>query len=178
MKTKSESHVGAIEMLEAQHRQVEELFDQFDEMADEDEAGEQVYLLARTICLRLTHHAVIEEELFYPAARTADTIDLMAQAAVEHLSAKRLIADIEAMSAGDEMLKATVRVLEDQIEHHVEEEEGSLFPQVAQDLTSEELDQLGEHMLERLTALQEGVQKTRNGRSKVLKRAPSGATTK
>lgn len=178
MKSKSENHMGAIEILEAQHREVEELFDQFDEMADEDEAGEQVYLLARTICLRLTHHAVIEEELFYPAARTSDTLDLIAQAAVEHLSAKRLIADIEAMSAGDEMLKATVRVLEDQVEHHVEEEEGSLFPQVAQDLTSQELDQLGEHMFERLTDLQESANKTRNGRSKIPKRGPSGAATK
>ncbi|MDX2023698.1 MAG: hemerythrin domain-containing protein [Deltaproteobacteria bacterium] len=170
MKKQQNDNVSAIDMLEAQHREVEELFDQFDELAEDDPASENAYLAARTICDRLTQHAVIEEEIFYPAARTQDTEDLVAEAAVEHLSVKRLIADVEAMSAGDEMLKATVSVLQEQVEHHVEEEEQSLFPQVSQDLSSDELDRLAEQMRERLTDLQETSGKARNGRAKTIKR--------
>lgn len=178
MKKQQNDSLSAIEMLEAQHREVEELFEQFEEAAEEDPTSEGVYMLAFTICERLTQHAVIEEEIFYPAARGDDTEDLLSEAAVEHLSAKRLIADIEAMSAGDEMLKATVTVLQEQIEHHVQEEEGSLFPQVAQALSSDELEQLAAQMQERLTDLQESSTKARNGRAKTSKRPSTSASSK
>src|SRR5690606_16564480 len=85
--------------------------------------------LARQICHELTVHAQIEEEIFYPALRAVmkDT-DLLAEAEVEHQSAKDLIAQIEAMGEADEMFDAKVTVLGEYIDHHVKEERNEIFP--------------------------------------------------
>ncbi|GKT23133.1 hemerythrin domain-containing protein [Acidovorax sp. SUPP3334] len=92
-------------------------------------AATQRFELARQICRELTVHAQIEEEIFYPALREAlkDT-DLIAEAEVEHASAKDLIAQIEAASAADEMFDAKVTVLGEYIDHHVKEERNEIFP--------------------------------------------------
>jgi len=85
--------------------------------------------LARQICQELTVHAQIEEEIFYPALRAVlkDT-DMLAEAEVEHQSAKDLIAQIEGMSEADEMFDAKVTVLGEYIDHHVKEERNEMFP--------------------------------------------------
>jgi hemerythrin-like domain-containing protein len=85
--------------------------------------------LAHQICNELTVHAQIEEEIFYPALRAAlkDT-DMLAEAEVEHASAKDLIAQIEGASAADEMFDAKVTVLGEYIDHHVKEERNEMFP--------------------------------------------------
>ncbi len=85
--------------------------------------------LAEQICQMLTVHATAEEEIFYPAVRAADVDeDLLDEAEVEHASAKDLIAQIQSMSPEDDLYDAKVTVLGEYINHHVEEEEGEMFP--------------------------------------------------
>ena len=117
----------AIALLEADHREVDALFDQFEQAAsDADKKA-----LAAQICLALKVHAQIEEELFYPPARdeTGDG-DLIDEAVVEHAGAKILVAQIEAMLPGQDLYDAKVKVLGEQVRHHVREEEDELFPEV------------------------------------------------
>jgi len=150
---KSESKKNAISLLKSQHREVEGLFERFEE-AFEDDDSETRTSVAALVCQKLTFHATIEEEIFYPAAQSEETEDLLGEAAVEHLSAKRLIADIQEEGLNEDRLKALMTVLKEQIEHHVEEEENTLFPQVAKLFEKEQLQELGEQMEERLSELQ------------------------
>ncbi|MCW2404828.1 hemerythrin superfamily protein [Sphingobium sp. B1D7B] len=114
----------AIKLLKDDHKEVKGFFDQYADL--EDDAEKQA--LADKICLALTVHAQIEEEIFYPAAREAiDDDDLLDEAEVEHASAKQLIAEIQAMKAGDRLFDAKVTVLGEYVEHHVEEEEQEMF---------------------------------------------------
>ena len=118
--------VDAIKLLKDDHKEVKGYFDQYEDL--EDDAEKQA--LADKICLALTVHAQIEEEIYYPAAREAiDDDDLLDEAEVEHASAKRLIAEIQAMKAGDRLFDAKVTVLGEYIHHHVEEEEQEMFPE-------------------------------------------------
>ena len=122
----TKSH-DAIALLKEDHRSVEKLFKGF-EGAKGDGRKER---LARQICLQLTVHTTIEEEIFYPACEGKIEEDLLKEAYVEHDSAKLLIAEIEAGNGeSDDFFDAKVQVLSEQIEHHVKEEEGELFPQV------------------------------------------------
>lgn len=143
----------AIEMLEADHRKVEMLFDQFEEM--KEEAGEdEKRSLAQRICMELKVHTQVEEELFYPWAReNLEESDLIEEAQVEHQSAKDLIAQIEGATEIDETFEAKVKVLGEYVNHHVQEEENEMFPQVAS--MQEELDELGQEMTARKVELME-----------------------
>jgi hemerythrin superfamily protein len=117
----------AIQLLKADHREVEKLFSQFEKARGE----ERKMQIARQICMELRVHTQIEEEIFYPTSRDFLKDDeIVNEAIVEHQAAKDLIAEIEAMDAADEMFEAKVTVLQEQIEHHVEEEEKEYFPQV------------------------------------------------
>ena len=116
----------AIKLLKDDHKQVKTWFKDYEDL--EDEAQKQA--LADKICLALTVHTQIEEEIFYPAAREGiDDDDLLDEAEVEHASAKQLIAEIKALKAGDRLFDAKVTVLGEYIDHHVEEEESELFPE-------------------------------------------------
>ncbi|WP_380871704.1 hypothetical protein ACFB49_26560 [Sphingomonas sp. DBB INV C78] len=116
----------AIKLLKDDHKEVKSWFQQYEKL--EKDSDKQV--LADKICLALTVHARIEEEIFYPAAREAiDDDDLLDEAEVEHASAKQLISEIEAMTAGDRLFDAKVLVLGEYINHHVEEEESEMFPE-------------------------------------------------
>jgi hypothetical protein len=115
----AETKSDAIALLKADHRTVEELFEKF-EGAKSPSARQKI---AMQICLELTVHAKIEEEIFYPACEGKIEEDLLKEAYVEHDGAKVLIAEIEAGSPEDEYYDAKVKVLSEQIEHHVEEEE-------------------------------------------------------
>ena len=121
---------NAIELLKHDHREVEEIFDEYEDIREGgDEATKEQ--LAQKICAALKVHTQIEEEIFYPAAREATSDnDLLDEAMVEHAGAKNLIAEIEAMDPADDLYDAKVRVLGEQIRHHVEEEEEELFPEV------------------------------------------------
>lgn len=110
----------AITLLREDHRKVEELFKQFEE-ARGDGRKEK---LAHEICLDLSVHTALEEEIFYPACTGRVDEELLKESYVEHDAAKLLIAEIEAgKGEGDEFFDSKVKVLREQIEHHVEEEE-------------------------------------------------------
>jgi len=118
----------AIALLKADHRKVEELFADYDKASGDGRKQK----LAEQICLELSVHAAIEEEIFYPACEGKVDDDLLDEAYVEHDGAKLLIAEIEAGGPGDEFYDAKVTVLKEQIEHHVEEEEKRLEGMFAQ----------------------------------------------
>nr|WP_315219745.1 hemerythrin domain-containing protein [uncultured Duganella sp.] len=120
--------IDAIELLTQDHKTVKELFEKYENLSDRSTASKKK--LATQICLELTKHATAEEEIFYPAVREAsgETEDLVDEATVEHASAKDLIAQILEMEPGDDLYDAKVKVLSEQIEHHVEEEEKEMFP--------------------------------------------------
>jgi len=123
--------IDAIELLEQDHEDVKDLFEQYDELAQNEGSDADKQAIALQICTMLTVHATVEEELFYPAARDAlKEDDLVDEAVVEHASAKDLIAQIEGMEPGDDLYDAKVKVLGELIDHHVEEEEGEMFPKV------------------------------------------------
>ena len=133
----------AIALLTDDHKKVKELFEKFEKLSDRSKVNKKK--IADQICLELTVHTQIEEEIFYPAVREpikAD--DLMDEAVVEHASAKDLIAQIIEMDPGDYLYDAKVKVLSEQIEHHVEEEEGEMFPKVRK--AKVDLEALGEQM--------------------------------
>ena len=142
-----------ITLLREDHRKVEELFKQF-EKASGDRRKEK---LAHEICLELSVHTAIEEEIFYPACEGTVEEDLLKESYVEHDAAKLLIAEIEAgQGESDEFFDSKVKVLQEEIQHHVEEEEkphSGVFAQARKgDL---DLDGLGEKMLARKQELAE-----------------------
>jgi hemerythrin superfamily protein len=118
----------AIVLLTEDHENVKALFEQYENLGDRAFASKKK--LATQICLELTKHAIAEEEIFYPAVRAAssDNEELVDEARVEHAAAKGLIAQILEMEVSDDLYDAKVKVLSEQIEHHVEEEEGDMFP--------------------------------------------------
>jgi hypothetical protein len=109
----------AIALLKADHRKVEELFEAF-EKASGASAKQK---LARQICNELKIHAMIEEEIFYPAFRGKIEDDTLDEAYVEHDGAKVLVNDIEASGPDEDFYDAKVKVLSEEIKHHVHEEE-------------------------------------------------------
>ena len=120
----------AIKLLIDDHDKVKKMFKEYKKLAEKnDENGKEE--LATQICTELTVHAQLEEEIFYPAVREGiDDDDLMNEAMVEHAEAKGLIAQIQSMSASDPMYDATVTVLGENINHHIEEEQKEMFPKV------------------------------------------------
>lgn len=116
----SQARNDAITLLKADHRQVEELFQQFEKARSDDRKRD----LATRVCDALRVHAQIEEEIFYPAFYEATGDDeIHHEAIVEHDGAKKLIAEIESSGPDDEYYDARVTVLSEMIKHHVKEEE-------------------------------------------------------
>lgn len=124
-KKTSAGRQDAVQLLKSDHREVEKLFGQFTKARGE----ERKMQLCRKIIMEFLVHAQIEEEIFYPACKDAmSDEDLVNEAVVEHQAAKDLIGEIKGMEASDEMFDARMQVLQEQIEHHVKEEETELFP--------------------------------------------------
>jgi len=123
----------AIALLKADHAEVKSCFKAYQKLADQAADSAQRQPLAEQICMLLTVHATIEEEIFYPAAREVleeDDLAMVDEADIEHASAKDLIAQIRATSPDDDYYDAKVKVLGEYIDHHVKEEQDSLFPAV------------------------------------------------
>ena len=121
----------AIKLLTQDHREVKALFKEYEKLCKAEADDDSKQAVAQQICEMLTVHAQIEEELLYPAARDAmEESDLVDEAAVEHATAKDLIAQIEGMSPSDELYDAKVTVLGEYIDHHVKEEEKEMFPKL------------------------------------------------
>ena len=146
--------MDAITLLRDDHRKVEDLFEQFEKATGDGRKQK----LALEICKELTIHTIIEEEVFYPSIEGKVEEDLLKESFVEHDAAKVLIAEIEGGEPSDEFYDAKVKVLKEQIEHHVEEEEKpkeGLFAQArAADV---DLKILGERVMARKEALQQEI---------------------
>ncbi|VVD31883.1 hemerythrin domain-containing protein [Paraburkholderia dioscoreae] len=144
--------IDALAFLEADHRAVEKLFAAFKKADDDLEAKAA---LAQRACEELTIHTILEEELLYPAAQEAlpdsDKVDVE-EAYIEHYLVKSLIAKFETLKAGDKGFDATFKVMSEMVDHHVEEEEQELFPELRKSKC--DLRTLGEKMAKRKAELQ------------------------
>ncbi|MGI8704783.1 MAG: hemerythrin domain-containing protein [Sphingomicrobium sp.] len=146
----AEKKQDAIALLKEDHRKVEDLFEKF-EQASGDGRKEK---LAREICRELIVHAKIEEEIFYPACAGKIEAELLKEAYVEHDAAKLLIAEIDAGEPSDEFYDSKVKVLKEEIEHHVEEEEKRMEGMFSQARKAGlDMDSLGEELASRKAEL-------------------------
>ncbi|MGZ5484160.1 MAG: hemerythrin domain-containing protein [Pyrinomonadaceae bacterium] len=119
MSRETSTSTDAIDLLKADHRAVEELFERF----ESTNAKATKRKIANQICLELCVHTTIEEEIFYPALSGHIENDILDEAYVEHDGAKMLIAELLGGNPDDEFYDAKVKVLSEEIKHHVKEEE-------------------------------------------------------
>ena len=150
---------NAIEMLREDHRKVKDLFEHF----EGTDSGDKKEIVDTTL-RELEIHTSIEEEIFYPAARLAlqelegdEGDDVIDEAWEEHHVVKLLAAELKKMRSSDDRYDAKFTVLAESVKHHIEEEEGELFPKLEAHIDGEEL---GEKMMVRKQKLQ---QRTDNG---------------
>jgi hemerythrin superfamily protein len=147
-----DTELDALQLLSADHRKVEELFDEFEKAKGASKKQE----LVLQICTELKVHAMIEEEIYYPAIRGKVDEDDLDEAYVEHDGAKMLINDLENAEPNEDYYDAKVSVLQEQIEHHVKEEEkqrDNLFSQTRK--ADVDLQALGAQMAARKAELME-----------------------
>ena len=144
----NEIGTDAVSLLTADHLDVSEMFSEFEALLSDDASEDQRAEVVRQICQALTAHATVEEEILYPAARDAlGDDDMIDEAVAEHASVKELIEQIQGMEPSDELYDSTVRMLQESVDAHVEEEEGELFPRL-QD-TDLDLEDLGDRIAQR-----------------------------
>ena len=136
--------MNAVKMLKQQHREVAKMFKEFEEAKS---AGPRRKIFEK-IADALAVHATIEERHFYPAVKEEQTEDILLESVEEHLESKRVIADLLAMEADDENFDAKVKVLQENVDHHVEEEQDELVPKVEKLIDAETLEAIGETMEE------------------------------
>lgn len=142
----------ALKLLIADHREASEMFEQFENLGDRAKAGKQK--LVQKVCKALLVHTQIEEEILYPAVRAAikELEDKIDEALVEHAAAKDLIRQLHDMDPEDDLYDAKVKVLGEEVEHHVGEEEKEMFPKIRQ--SDLDLDALGLELAQRKQELQ------------------------
>lgn len=148
---KSAKTQDAISLLRADHKLVEQLFEQYEKTRSPAKKQE----IIEEICAELTIHAQIEEEIFYPQAQSAlKDNEMVPEAEVEHATLKSLIAQLqeEDRDANAEMYDAKVKVLCEYVQHHVKEEQNELFPKVRE--SKLDLTDLAEQLQERKQELQ------------------------
>jgi hemerythrin superfamily protein len=132
----------AIELLVSQHRTMETLMDGVLDV--QEEARRRLYA---EVADQLTLHIRAEELLFYPAVKAARTEDILLESLEEHLSLKRLLADLLKLAPADQTFEPKFKVLREQAQHHHKEEEEHLFPKVRALLDGQRLEQLGGDMV-------------------------------
>lgn len=138
--------MDAIALLTHDHREVEALFKKF------EKSGDRAHTTRRDLVERMSRelavHAAIEEQLFYPRLRQEGrrVKDEVLEGLEEHHLIKETLAALQGMDAADERFEARVTVLIEQVRHHVEEEEGEMFPRARRALEPGELRELGEAM--------------------------------
>lgn len=138
----------AIALLRADHKKVSELFAQF----EETRSAKRKKALVAQVCLELSVHAQIEEEIFYPAVKAAlKDKELVPEATVEHASVKDLIAQVRDVEPDGEMYDARVKVMSEFVKHHVKEEQNEMFPKAK--ATCLDMSALGAQLMERKEAL-------------------------
>jgi len=146
--------MDALEVLRTDHATVKKLFKQFEKQKKSEDA-EGMLETVRAACGALRVHAQMEEEIFYPALREAgDADDALDEANVEHAHVKELVEQLDGIGTGDDLFAARVKVLSEYVQHHVEEEESTIFSKARKaDL---DLEALGEQMMARKTELEAG----------------------
>jgi hemerythrin superfamily protein len=133
--------VDAINLLKTDHRNVDKLFEQLEKGNGNREQ------LFNELATELTVHAEIEERLFYPAVKDAEpTRDLVLESYEEHKQMKMVLSDLSSADKETPEWKAGLKVLMEDVQHHVDEEEEELFPKVSKLLSKQELDDLGARM--------------------------------
>jgi len=134
--------MNAIELLESQHREVEDLFEEIEDTDDLEAKADLFEQLADKLAI----HAAIEEHHFYPAVKEKRTEDILLESLQEHLAVKRVLADLLENDVEDETFDAQLKVLNETVSHHVEEEEDDLFPKVRKILSKDQLEAVGQAM--------------------------------
>jgi hemerythrin superfamily protein len=134
--------MNAIDFLVSQHRSMETLMASV--LSAQDDARRRLYA---EVADQLTMHISAEENVFYPAVKVAGTEDILLESLEEHLSLKRLMADLLALGPSEQAFKPKFKVLKEQAEHHHKEEEEHLFPKVQALLDADRLQQLGAEMI-------------------------------
>ncbi|HYD73020.1 MAG TPA: hemerythrin domain-containing protein [Candidatus Binatia bacterium] len=164
----------AIQLLKQDHRTVEDLFEEFEEAKRPADKR----AIAKEICMELTIHSMIEEEIFYPAVKDVVDEEIYGEAHVEHDGAKVLIAEIMASDPSDEFYDARVKVLSEMIKHHVKEEEqrDGMFAQAKSKGKDLDFDEIGEQLQTRKEDLMRLMQ--RNGIPAPEARTMHGAKVK
>ena len=143
----------AVQLLTDDHKKVKKLFKDFERIKDQDGAAEEKSALVQQICMELTIHTKVEEEIFYPVVRESmDEEALMDEADVEHAGAKALIQQLEDMKPEDDHYDAKVTVLGEYIDHHVKEEHEEMFPKAKK--AKVDMIELGARIAERKAELQ------------------------
>jgi hemerythrin superfamily protein len=163
----TQQNVDAVKLLISQHRSMEELLEKVMKETGEEkrkalfaEAGDQ-----------LTVHIKSEEEIFYPAVKAARTEDILLESLEEHLSLKRLLADLLALDPSEKAFEPKFKVLKEQTEHHHKEEEENLFPKVNKLMDQARREELGKQMLQ----LQMSLKKQGEPREAVTRETASAA---
>lgn len=145
-----------ISLLEKDHREAKGLFQEYEGLGDQALARKQE--IFNKVSAALMIHMAIEEEIFYPAVksvRSKEMKDEVREADEEHHVAKLLLSELNKMKPGDEQFDAKVTVLRENIEHHIREEEGELFPNSRKHIGKERMEQLGSEMEDRKNELAE-----------------------
>jgi hemerythrin-like domain-containing protein len=142
--------MNAIDLLTEDHNEVRALFKKF-EAAHEAEDTEEMSTVASSIFEELEVHTTIEEEIFYPAVHDAseDLAEVVDEGVQEHHVVDVLMNECRDLQAGDDDWVAKITVLIENVEHHADEEEEEMFPDVREELGEEKLNELGEQMEQR-----------------------------
>jgi hemerythrin superfamily protein len=159
--------IDAVQLLVDQHRKLERLLEQ---VLDESNEQKKMTLFGK-VGDELTVHIKSEEEIFYPAVNASRTEDDLLESLEEHLSLKRLLADLIALDPSDKTFEAKFKVLKEQTEHHHKEEEEHLFPVVLKQIDESQRASLGCEML----ALQKQLTREGEPRDKVANETASAA---
>lgn len=133
--------MNAVDLLVTDHRRMESLLKALVETKGDEKAKRFT-----EVADILAAHVTIEEKIFYPAVKAKRTEDILLESLEEHLSIKRVLADLIALSPSDDTFDPKLHVLKEQVEHHHKEEEGDLFPKVRKLFDHDHLSQLGEEM--------------------------------
>ena len=142
--------IDALELLTMQHDEVEMLIEQIENSDEPEEKAE----LFREMADKLAAHSTMEEKLFYPSVMAEDTEEILVESTEEHLSVKRILADMMQLDVEDEHFDAKLSVLKEQVRHHArDEEEGELFPKLRRQLSADELAALGNECMALFEAL-------------------------
>lgn len=166
--------MDAFSLLKADHRKVEELFSQL-----ESASGKQKLQVFEQIKTELELHTHIEEKIFYPALEEPEeTHDLTLEAYEEHDVVKRLLKELGRAKTANDEWEAKAKVLQENVEHHVEEEENELFTKAESALGEEEIEALGEQMEAEKERKQRGSASKRSSAKKSASKSASKAASR